>query len=72
MAEKLCLQWYDFQDNVKNVFGYLRDTTDFVDVTHTCEDGQHIEAHKVILAACSRGPGCLQPVPPNGKLIKVD
>ena len=53
MAEKLCLQWNDFQDNVKNAFGNLRKTTDFVDVTLACEDGQQIEAHKVILAASS-------------------
>ena len=53
MAEKLCLQWNDFQDNVKTAFGHLRDTTDFVDVTLASEDGQQIEAHKVILAASS-------------------
>ena len=53
MAEKLCLQWNDFQDNVKNAFGHLRDSTDFVDVTLACEDGQHIAAHKVILSASS-------------------
>ena len=53
MAEKLCLQWNDFQDNVKNAFGHLRGTNDFVDVTLACEDGQQIEAHKVILAASS-------------------
>ena len=53
MAEKLCLQWNDFQDNVKTAFGHLRDTTDFVDVTLVSEDGQQIEAHKVILAASS-------------------
>ena len=53
MAEKLCLQWNDFQDNVKNAFGQLRGTTDFVDVILACEDGQQIEAHKVILAASS-------------------
>ena len=40
MAEKLCLRWNDFQDNVKNAFGHLRDTTDFVDVTLACEDGR--------------------------------
>ena len=51
MTEKLCLQWNDFQDNVKNAFGHLRNTTDFVDVTLACKDGQHIEAHKVILSA---------------------
>ena len=53
MAEKLCLRWNDFQDNVKNAFGHLRDTTDFVDLTLACEDGRKIEAHKVILAASS-------------------
>ena len=53
MAEKLCLQWNDFQDNVKNAFGHLRDSTDFVDVTLACEDDRKIEAHKVIPAASS-------------------
>ena len=53
MSEKLCLQWNDFQDNVKSSFGNLRDCTDFNDVTLACEDGQQIEAHKVILAASS-------------------
>ena len=51
MAEKLCLQWNDFQENIKSAFGHLRGTTDFVDVTLACEDGQQMEAHKVILAA---------------------
>ena len=53
MAEKLCLQWSDFQENVKSAFGHLRSTNDFADVTLACEDGQQIEAHKVILAASS-------------------
>ena len=53
MAEKLCLQWNDFQDSVKNAFGHLRDTTDFIDVTLACEDGRQIKAHKVILGALS-------------------
>ena len=53
MAEKLRLQWNDFQENIKIAFGHLRGTTDFVDVTLACEDGQQIEAHKVILAASS-------------------
>ena len=53
MAEKLCLQWNDFQDIVKSAFGHLRASTDFVDVTLACEDGQQIEAHKMILAASS-------------------
>ena len=53
MSETLCLQWNDVQDNVKSSFGSLRDCTDFNDVTLACEDGQQIEAHKVILAASS-------------------
>ena len=51
MAKKLCLKWNDFQENIKSAFGHLRGATDFVDVTLACEDGQQIEAHKVILAA---------------------
>ena len=53
MSEKLCLQWNNFQDNVKSAFGNLREGTDFADVTLACEDGHQIEAHKVILAASS-------------------
>ena len=53
MGEKLCLQWNDFQDNVRNAFGSLRDTNDFIDVTLACDDGRQIEAHKVVLAASS-------------------
>ena len=53
MTEKLCLQWNDFQENVKSAFGHLRGTNDFIDVTLACEGGRHIEAHKVILSASS-------------------
>ena len=53
MSEKLCLQWNDFKENVNSAFGRLRDDKEFTDVTLACEDGQQMEAHKVILAACS-------------------
>ena len=53
MSAKLCLQWNDFQDNIKSAFGNLREDKDFTDVTLFCEDGQQVEAHKVILAASS-------------------
>ena len=53
MSEKLCLKWNDFQENVNTAFGNLREDTEFTDVTLACEDGQQIEAHKVILAASS-------------------
>ena len=53
MSEKLCLKWNDFQENVNTAFGSLREDNEFADVTLACEDGQQIEAHKVILAASS-------------------
>ena len=53
MSEKLCLKWNDFQENVNSAFGNLREDKEFTDVTLACEDGQQIEAHKVILAASS-------------------
>ena len=53
MSEKLSLKWSEFQDNVKVAFGSLREENEFADVTLACKDGQQIEAHKVILAACS-------------------
>ena len=53
MSEKLCLKWNDFQDNVSNAFATLADSLDFSDVTLACEDGQQVEAHKIILATSS-------------------
>ena len=52
-GEKLCLQWNDFRDNINSAFGDLRDDKDFTDVTLACEDGQQVEAHKVVLIASS-------------------
>ena len=51
--EKLCLQWNGFRNNVSSAFGDLRDEKDFTDVTLACEDGQQVEAHKVVLIASS-------------------
>ena len=53
MSEQLCLQWNDFKENVNSAFGSLRNDKEFTDVTLACEDGQQMEAHKVILAASS-------------------
>ena len=53
MSEKLCFQWNDFKENVNSAFGRLRSDKEFTDVTLACEDGQQVEAHKVILAASS-------------------
>ena len=51
--EKLCLQWNDFKENVASSFAQLRANSDLTDITLACEDGQQIEAHKVILASSS-------------------
>merc|ERR1712129_86209 len=34
-------------------FGALKDEKEFADVTLVCEDGQQMEAHKIVLASCS-------------------
>jgi len=51
--EKLCLKWNDFKENAISAFGTLREDREFADVTLVCEDGQQVEAHKVILASSS-------------------
>jgi hypothetical protein len=51
-SEKFCLRWNDFETNISSAFRYLRDDKDFFDITLVCEDEQ-IQAHKVILSACS-------------------
>jgi len=51
-SEKFCLRWNDFESNISCAFRELREDKDFFDVTLACEEKQ-IEAHKVILSACS-------------------
>jgi len=51
-AEKFCLRWNDFESNINTAFRELRQDKDFFDVTLACDDDQ-IQAHKVILSACS-------------------
>ena len=53
MAEKFCLKWNDFQANISSTFSDFRKDAEFTDVTLACEDGQQVEAHKVILVASS-------------------
>ena len=51
--ERLCLQWNDFKENTSSAFGDLREDKDFKDVTLVSEDGQQVEAHKVVLVSSS-------------------
>lgn len=52
-SEKFCLRWNDFESNVSSAFREIRDEKDFFDVTLACDDDNQIQAHKVIIAACS-------------------
>ena len=51
-SEKFCLRWNDFETNISAGFRELRNEKDFFDVTLACDDSQ-VQAHKVILSACS-------------------
>ena len=53
MSEQLCLHWNDFKENGNSAFRKLRDEREFSYVTLVYEDGQQIQAHKVILASSS-------------------
>ena len=53
IEEKLCLQWNDFKENLGSSFGELRGDKDLTDVTLACEDGEQVEAHKIVLATSS-------------------
>ncbi|XP_046598000.1 uncharacterized protein LOC124306283 isoform X1 [Neodiprion virginianus] len=50
--QQFCLRWNNFQANITSQFEALRDDEDFVDVTFAC-DGRRLQAHKVVLSACS-------------------
>merc|ERR1712013_194753 len=52
-VDKFCLKWNDFESNISDAFKDLREQKDFFDVTLACDDQSQIEAHKVILSACS-------------------
>jgi len=52
-AEKFCLRWNDFETNISAGLRELRNDKDFFDVTLACDDSQ-LQAHKVILSACSQ------------------
>ena len=51
-TEKFCLRWTDFEANISSAFHELKEEKNFSDVTLVCAD-QQVEAHRVILAACS-------------------
>ena len=53
MTEKFCLRWNDFESNVSKSFRNLRMEEDFYDVTLVSSDHRKLQAHKLVLSACS-------------------
>jgi len=51
-TEKFCLKWNDFERNISLAFRDIREEKDFFDCTLSC-GARQIQAHKIILAACS-------------------
>ena len=53
MAEKFCLKWNDFHSNVSKSFSLLRNEEYLHDVTLVSDDHSKIQAHRLVLSACS-------------------
>ena len=53
MSETFCLQWNEFKPNAFSMLSSARENKEYVDLTLACEDGQQMEAHRVILASSS-------------------
>ena len=51
--DKFCMNWNGYDANIKESFRKLRDDQRLFDVTLVTDDGQHIQAHKIILSAGS-------------------
>jgi len=51
--EKYCLKWSEFEGNIRQSFEELRNENKLYDVTLTTDDGDQIQAHRVILSAGS-------------------
>ena len=53
MSQKFSLKWSDFQSNVSNSFGLLRNEDYLHDVIIVTDDNEQIAAHKLVLSASS-------------------
>ena len=51
--EKFCLKWNDYEKNLRTAFNDLREEKELFNVSLISEDGSQVEAHKVVLSACS-------------------
>ena len=51
--ENCIIRWDNFSEHVKGVLYEMMKTTQMTDVTLVCDDKKKINAHKIVLAACS-------------------
>merc|ERR1719209_2409583 len=51
--DKFCLNWNGYDTNIRDSLRKLREHQRLFDVTLVTDDGQHIQAHKIILSAGS-------------------
>ena len=52
-SEKFCLRWNDWTTHLTSIFHDLRYEADFFDVTLASDDHQEVQAHQLVLSACS-------------------
>ena len=48
------MKWNEFDTNIRDYFRKIREDQRLFDVTLVTDDGQHIQAHKIILSAGSK------------------
>ena len=51
--DKWCMKWNEFDTNIREFLRIVREDQRLSDVTLVTDDGQHIQAHKLILSAGS-------------------
>merc|ERR1712129_611692 len=51
--EKFCLKWNEFEANIRDSFKILKEEERLFDVTLATDDGQHMQAHKMVLSVGS-------------------
>ena len=51
--DKFCLNWNGYDTNIRESFRKLREDQRLSDVTLVTDDGQHMQAHKIITPAGS-------------------
>ena len=47
------LHWHTFSDHLREMLHQMKKSNEFTDVTLVCDDMRQLQAHKVVLSACS-------------------